>query len=65
MISSDLSDAVRGVDAVVSCIIGDEKVTVDGQKRLIDASKAAGVKQFVPSAFSVDYRHAKVRNSSV
>ena len=63
LVNSDLSEAVKGVDAVVSCIIGDRSVTVEGQKRLIDASKAAGtVKQFIPSAFSFDYRQAKVRN---
>lgn len=55
-VNYDLSDAFKDVDAVVSAIIGDAKVTVDGQKRLIDAAKKAGVKQFIPSAFSAEYR---------
>jgi nucleoside-diphosphate-sugar epimerase len=31
-------------------------VTVFGQKNLIDAAKQQGVKRFIPSDYSVDYR---------
>ncbi|MBH8578342.1 aromatic alcohol reductase [Nostocaceae cyanobacterium CENA369] len=44
-----------GVDVVVSAI-GNSEVTVPGQKNLIDAAKQQGVKRFIPSDYSVDYR---------
>ncbi len=44
-----------GVDVVVSAI-GNNNVTVPGQKNLIDAAKQQGVKRFIPSDYSVDYR---------
>ena len=44
-----------GVDVVVSAI-GNNEVTVPGQKNLIDAAKQQGVKRFIPSDYSVDYR---------
>ncbi|MEH2205296.1 MAG: aromatic alcohol reductase [Nostoc sp.] len=44
-----------GVDVVVSAI-GNNDVTVPGQKNLIDAAKHQGVKRFIPSDYSVDYR---------
>lgn len=44
-----------GVDVVVSAI-GNNEVTVPGQKNLIDAAKKQGVKRFIPSDYSVDYR---------
>ncbi|MDZ8031225.1 MULTISPECIES: aromatic alcohol reductase [unclassified Nostoc] len=44
-----------GVDVVVSAI-GNNDVTVPGQKNLIDAAKQQGVKRFIPSDYSVDYR---------
>ena len=43
------------VDVVVSAI-GNNEVTVPGQKHLIDAAKQQGVKRFIPSDYSVDYR---------
>lgn len=45
----------EGVDVVVSAISNNE-VTVPGQKNLIDAAKQQGVKRFIPSDYSVDYR---------
>ena len=45
----------EGVDVVVSAI-GNNEVTVPGQKNLIDAAKQQGVKRFIPSDYSVDYR---------
>ena len=45
----------EGVDVVVSAV-GNSEVTVPGQKHLIDAAKQQGVKRFIPSDYSVDYR---------
>ena len=45
----------EGVDVVVSAI-GNNEVTVPGQKNLINAAKQQGVKRFIPSDYSVDYR---------
>ena len=50
-----LLPACAGVDVVVSAI-GNSEVTVPGQKNLIDAAKQQGVKRFIPSDYSVDYR---------
>ena len=50
-----LLPACAGVDVVVSAI-GNNEVTVPGQKHLIDAAKQQGVKRFIPSDYSVDYR---------
>lgn len=44
-----------GVDVVVSAV-GNNQETVLGQKDLIDAAKAQGMKRFIPSDYSVDYR---------
>lgn len=45
----------EGVDVIVSAV-GNNQVTVPGQKNAIDAAKKQGVKRFIPSDFSVDYR---------
>lgn len=45
----------QGVDVVVSAV-GNNEVTVPGQKNLIDAAKQQNVKRFIPSDYSVDYR---------
>lgn len=50
-----LLPACAGVDVVVSAI-GNNEVTVPGQKNLIDAANQQGVKRFIPSDYSVDYR---------
>jgi nucleoside-diphosphate-sugar epimerase len=36
--------------------VGNKEVTVLGQKNLIDASKQQGVKRFIPSDYSLEYR---------
>jgi len=36
--------------------VGNNEVTVLGQKNLIDAAKQQGVKRFIPSDYSLDYR---------
>jgi nucleoside-diphosphate-sugar epimerase len=43
------------VDVIVS-VVGNNEVTVPGQKNLINAAKQQGVKRFIPSDYSVDYR---------
>jgi nucleoside-diphosphate-sugar epimerase len=43
------------VDVIVSAVANNE-VTVLGQKNLIDAATQQGVKRFIPSDYSVDYR---------
>ena len=47
--------ACAEVDVIVSAV-GNHEVTVLGQKNLIDAAKQQGVKRFIPSDYSVDYR---------
>ena len=47
--------ACAGVDVLVSAV-GNNEVTVLGQKNLIDAAKQQGVKRFIPSDYSVGYR---------
>src|SRR4028118_840664 len=43
------------VDVFVSAV-SNKEVTVLGQKNLIDAAKQQGVKRFIPSNYSLDYR---------
>ena len=43
------------VDVILSAV-GNNQVTVLGQKNLIDAAKEQGVKRFIPADYSVDYR---------
>ena len=50
-----LHDRNKGVDIVVSAV-GNNQVTVPGQKNAINAAKKRGVKRFIPSDFSADYR---------
>ena len=50
-----LLSVCEGVDVIVSAV-GNNQVTVPGQKNAIDAAKKQGVKRFIPSDFSVDYR---------
>jgi uncharacterized protein YbjT (DUF2867 family) len=45
----------EGVDVIISAV-GNNQTTVPGQKNLIDAAKLQGVKRFIPSDYSVDYR---------
>jgi uncharacterized protein YbjT (DUF2867 family) len=50
-----LLQVCQNVDVVVSAV-GNNEVTVPGQKHLIDAAKQRGVKRLIPSDYSVDYR---------
>lgn len=60
VISGDLADraslveATRGVEVVVSALQGGPEVIVEGQKALLDAAKANGVRRMLPSDFAVD-----------
>jgi nucleoside-diphosphate-sugar epimerase len=47
--------ACAEVDVIVSAV-GNNEVSVLGQKNLIDAAKQQGVKRFIPSDYAVDYR---------
>ena len=50
-----LLEVCEAVDIVVSAV-GNNEVTVQGQKNLIDAAKEQAVRRFIPSDYSVDYR---------
>ena len=50
-----LRGACAEVDVIVSAV-GNNDVTVLGQKNWIDAAKQQGVKRFIPSDYAVDYR---------
>lgn len=52
---SALTEACNGVHCVVSALSGLEDVIVDTQLRLLAAARAAGVRRFVPSDFSIDF----------
>lgn len=52
-----LASACWGVDTIVSAVSGDERVMIEGQTNLIHAAEAAGVRRFIPSDYSVDYRN--------
>lgn len=51
-----LTAAVSGVDVVVSALSGIRPVIVDAQRALLNATVAAGVRRFIPSDYSADYR---------
>jgi uncharacterized protein YbjT (DUF2867 family) len=53
---NSLNDACYGVQTVISAVNGDADVMIDGQTNLIRAAEAAGVRRFIPSDYSVDYR---------
>ena len=55
MKAETLRRACAEVDVIVSAV-GNNEVTVLGQKNLIDAAKQQGVKRFIASDYSVDYR---------
>lgn len=51
-----LEAAASGVDVVVSAINGLRSVIIDAQRALLEAAVSAGVKRFIPSDYSDDYR---------
>ena len=52
-----LTEALRGVDCLVSALSGLADVIVGLQTRLLDAAVAAGVPRFIPSDFSIDFTY--------
>lgn len=53
---ASLKQACQGIEVIVSAVNGDADVVVEGQTNLIKAAEAAGVRRFIPSDYSVDYR---------
>jgi nucleoside-diphosphate-sugar epimerase len=51
---ASLAEACSGIDVVISAVQGGPEVIVEGQKRLLAAAEAAGVKRMIPSDFSID-----------
>ncbi|MBL8229050.1 MAG: NmrA family NAD(P)-binding protein [Bryobacterales bacterium] len=51
-----LGRAMEGVDTVVSALNNQESLILDGQANLLYAAEQAGVKRFLPSDFSGDFR---------
>lgn len=49
-----LAKACEGIEVVVSAVQGGAEVIIDGQRNLLSAAEAAGVKRMIPSVFSVD-----------
>ena len=50
----ELIQALNGVEVIVSTLSGGPEIVFDGQIKLLEAAKKAGVKKFIPSAFGVD-----------
>jgi hypothetical protein len=53
--ATDLTDACRGSDCVVSALAGLRNVIVDAQTQLLDAAVEAQVPRFIPSDYCIDY----------
>lgn len=53
-LSDSLTEAMQGVDVVISALQGGEDVVVDGQAALLRAAEQAGVRRLIPTDFSVD-----------
>ena len=51
---ASLAKACEGIEVVVSAVQGGAEVIIDGQRNLLAAADAAGVKRMIPSVFSVD-----------
>jgi nucleoside-diphosphate-sugar epimerase len=44
---AEVAEALRGIDAVVHCAVGDQATTVEGTRTLLDLAARAGVRRFV------------------
>ena len=53
-----LTEALRGVDVVISALQGHREVIVDGQIAIAEAAVRSGVRRFIPSDFAVDLFNA-------
>lgn len=58
-----LAAALSGVDTVISAVNGTRPVVIHAQRALLTASVDAGVRRFIPSDYSADYRQI-VRGSN-
>jgi uncharacterized protein YbjT (DUF2867 family) len=54
--AASLDTALRGGDVVVSTLNGGPEVIVDVQTSLLRASERSGVRRFIPSDYSLDFR---------
>lgn len=54
--AADIAKACAGAACVISVLAGLRDVIVDGQSVLLQGAMTAGVKRFIPSDFSIDYR---------
>lgn len=52
----DMAAHLRDVDVVVSALVGLDDAMVGAQGRLVRSAQSAGVRKFVPSDFSIDFR---------
>jgi len=50
---------LRGHKVLISSLLGGPDLIFEGQRRLLRASKSAGVQKFIPSDFSFDYRNVE------
>lgn len=50
-----LASFVKGCDVVVCCYLGDHSLMIDGQKLLIDACEAEGVRRYLASDYTLDF----------
>lgn len=58
-----LRRACTGVDCVVSAVNGLDGTIIGAQSRLLEAAASAGVRRFIPSDFSIDYRGIRPRSN--
>jgi hypothetical protein len=52
---SKIRPFVNGCDVVICAYLGDDKLMVEGQKRLIDACETGGVPRYIASDWALDY----------
>jgi len=50
-----IKGVTTGIHTIVSCLVGEDDVVVEGQKAILNDAIANGVKRFVPSDYSFDY----------
>lgn len=62
--AASLLSAATGAEVVISSLNNEPELIIDGQTRLLEAAEKAGVKKFIPSDFSVDYRKLDLGDNS-
>lgn len=50
-----VNEFVRGSDVVICAYLGDDRLMVEGQKKLIDACESNGVHRYIASDWALDY----------